>query len=134
MLDKRTARLMDALIKFCSDGSYKIIEVGDLVKAMLPKFKVTPEFISQTIKYIADNELIDVKYSDSEKYCIAVLPKGRIFDENNKKVGGVGGIGVIGGVKSSRDSIIGKGIAILIIAGCFIAAFAGAFLANLIFK
>ena len=118
VLDKRSARMMQTLLKYCSDGSYKIIEISDLIKGMLPRFKSDAEGIAQIIKYLADSELIDIKYSDENVYCIAVLPKGRVVEETSQT--------------KSQNKSLGRWFIIVMIAGCFVSAFLGALVANLI--
>ena len=119
MLDKRTAKMMENILRMCDEGSYKIIEISDLIKAMLPRYKFDSTSVSQTIKYLSGIEMIDIKYSDENVYCIAVLPKGRIFDESKD-------------MKKYESIKISKKTLTIMIAGCFLAAFAGALLANVI--
>ena len=118
ILDKRSAKMMQTLLRFCSDGSYKIIEINDLIKGMLPRYKIDAETVAQIIKYISDNELIDIKYSDDKVYCIAVLPKGRVIEETDQN--------------KSQGKTLGRWFIGVMIGGCFAAAFLGAFVAGLI--
>ena len=118
MLDKRSAKMMSALLQFCADGSYKIIEIRDLVKAMLPRYKFDADGISQVIKYLAGNEMIDVKYSDENVYCIAVLPKGRVYEESE--------------TKTKKSSTVGGWLIAILVSGCFFASFLGALVAGFI--
>jgi len=119
MLDKRTAKLLEVILKLCGDdGAYKIIEIHDLVKGMLPRFKLDAEMLDQMMKFLLGMEMIDKKYSDESVYCIAILPKGRIYEE----------------AKAEKRSVrtMTKGLALMIIFGSFIAAMLGAFLANIL--
>ena len=77
MLDKRTTRFLLILAKICSDGSYKIIEKQDLAKDFTD--------VDQMIRYLQDNEMIDLKYSDETVYCLSVLPKGRVVYEGARQ-------------------------------------------------
>ena len=119
MLDKRTRKLLDLILRVCGeDGSYKIIEIHDLIKGMLPKYKIDSEIFGQMMKFLVGMELIDIKYTDESVTCVAILPKGRIYEESK--------------AEKRHNRAIGKGIAILIIVGSFLAAMAGAFLANIL--
>ena len=119
MLDKRTHKLLDVILQACGDdGAYKIVEIHDLINGMLPKYKVDTEILAQMIKFLVATELIDIKYNDDSVYCIGILPKGRIYEEAK--------------VETRQSKAIGKGLTLLIIIGSFIAAFAGAVVANII--
>ena len=119
MLDKRTKKLLEVVLRISGDdGAYKIIEIHDLIKGLLPKYKMDNELIAQSIKFLVGMDMIDVKYSDETVYCIAILPKGRIYEEAR--------------IEKSKSRAIGKGMAMIIIFGSFVAAMAGAFLANIL--
>ena len=118
MLDKRTSKLLSVLTKACTDGSYKIIEIGELIKDMLPRFHVSAEELGSIMRFLSNNEMIDVKYSDENVYCIAILPKGRVASEEahvEKK-----------GRKLNRSTMF------YLIGGCFLAGLVGAFLGALL--
>ena len=110
--------MMQNLLKVCSDGSYKIIEISELIKGMLPRYKSDAEGIAQIIKFLSGNDLIDVKYSDENVYCVAVLPKGRVIEESDQT--------------KKQGKTLGRWFIAVMLIGCFAAAFLGAFVANLI--
>jgi len=114
MLDKRTEKLLFALTKICTDGSYKIIEISELTKEMLPRFRVSTEELARMARLLSDNEMIDVKYSDEKVYCISVLPKGRVSYE--------------GARVEKKGKKLNRATMFYLICGCFLAGFAGAFL------
>ena len=120
MLDKRSARLLEGILRLCGEGSYKIVEIGELIKVMAPRYKVDAEAISQIAKYLVDSEYINVKYSDDKVYCMTVLPKGRIHGETN--------------IHKKQDYAFSKRLIWAIAIGSFVAAFAGAALAIIIFR
>ena len=118
MLDKRTNTLLEYLVQICKDGSYKVIEISDLIKHVSPKNKIDESYLAQMIKFLSNNELIDVKYKDDKVYCISVLPRGRAYTEN---------------CSNTKNSIINtrknnRRIGFV----AFFAAFAGAFIATLL--
>ena len=81
MLDKRTTHFLFIIAKICDDGSYKIIEKTELQKEM----RVTDfSELNQMVRYLQDNEMIDVKYSDELVICLTVLPKGRATVEGTR--------------------------------------------------
>ena len=87
MLDKRSEALLQIINAECREGSYKVLEVDDLIRAMPKKFKIDSDGILQLIGYLKKGEYVSVKYTDSEVVCISPLPRGRrIFEveEENK--------------------------------------------------
>ena len=118
MLDKQTVKLLKYLVPICEDGSFKVIETTDMAKSV--SRKTAPESVMPMLKFLQDYEMVDIKYSDETKICLSVLPKGRVYVEtqSNKRAG----------ITLSRRMIT------IAITGSFIAAFAGALLANIIFK
>ena len=119
MLDKRTAKLLDVLLRICGeDGAYKIIEIADLQREVTRKFKLDHENIIHIIKFLSATEMIDIKYTDDKVVCVAILPKGRIYEEEQL---------------SRRDNrAISKGLAFMIVMGSFFAAIVGAVVASVI--
>ena len=111
--------MLEIILKICGeDGSYKIIEISDLQKGMLPKYRVDSELLAQMIKFLAAADLIDIKYSDENVYCIAILPKGRIYEEQNQE--------------KKHNKVITRGMAFFIIFGSFLAAIIGAAVAGVV--
>ncbi len=81
MLDKRSEALLRIINKECNEGSYRVLEVDDLIRLMPKKFKVDFDTISQLMGYLKTGEYISVKYSDNEVFCVSPLPRGRrIFE------------------------------------------------------
>ena len=119
MLDKRTLKFLRVIAKICEDGSYKIIEKSFLTTEMNPK-KTDAAALDQMVRFLQDNEMIDVKYSDEGVYCLSVLPKGRVANEGGSRAGGNG---------IARTDV--KGLVLLAIA-VFLASFVGAILGTLL--
>jgi len=118
-LDKRCKRLLDAVIRICGeDGAYKIIEKNDLRNEMLPRYKIDIEMLEQMIKFLVATDMIDIKHDDENVYCIAILPKGRVYEEQQQK--------------TKENRVIGKGLAFFIIFGSFLASIVGAAVASVI--
>jgi DNA-binding MarR family transcriptional regulator len=115
MIDKRTAQLLTKLNQLCADGSYKIIEKTELRQ---PHNSADISAVTQMIRYLQDNEFIDVKYTDENVFCLTVLPKGRVAVENVKN-------------KSDRHGVDKKTLAIWGII-YFMGAFLGALFATIL--
>lgn len=91
MLDKRCEELLRIVNKECQEGSYKVLEVDDLIRLMPKKYKVDYETINQLMGYLKAGEYVSVKYNDKEVFCVSPLPRGRrifeveIEEKRNKK-------------------------------------------------
>ena len=117
MLDRQSRKMLDFLFEKCGeDGAYKILEISDL-KGKLGS-KASAETVCQVMKFLKGLEHIDIKYSDESVYCVAVLPKGRLYEETHTKI------------KSGQA--LTKGTIALIIVGSFCAALAGTLLGSVL--
>ena len=120
MLDKRTAHFLGVIAKICEDGSYKIIEKAELVTQMRTK-AADFNMLNQMVRFLQDNEMIDVKYSDETVFCLTVLPKGRVSCESTRRR------------VSDVLKINNKTLLILILA-CFVASLFGSMLGTLFMR
>lgn len=116
MIDKRTIRMLIYLADVCEDGSFKVIETADLTKAVSRKADL--DTIRPILKFLQDADMIDIKYSDDIKYCVSVLPKGRVQVETHSG--------------KKQEVVLGRRMARYIVLAAFVAAFAGALLAQFI--
>lgn len=82
MLDKQTASFLKTITKLCTDGGYKVLELEDLIDALPQKYAFDQASIGTCIDYLHERDFIDVKYKEGEIYCLAVLPKSRLYFEN----------------------------------------------------
>ncbi len=82
MLDKQTLSFLKTISKICVDGGYKVIELEDLLAALPNRYGFNQESIGTCIDYLHERDFIDVKYKEGEIYCLCVLPKARLYFEN----------------------------------------------------
>lgn len=106
------------LATVCEDGSFKVIERQDMIKAVSKK--MDNETLRAIVKFLQDNEMLDKKYSDETKYCVSVLPKGRVYVESMRE--------------QKQEIKLSRKMARFIIVGSFIAAFAGVLAAHFLLK
>lgn len=120
MLDNRSKSVLNFLVKECSEGSYKIIDVDDILSSLPNNFNLDREVVFQIVKYLENNEYVSVKYSDDEQFCLCPLPFGRQFIENDENQ------------SKSKEPInsIGKRIYFYV----FFCALLGSFLGTLIYN
>ena len=82
MLDKNCAALLKAVRKECGEGSFKIFTTDDLLAGLPFRQPVAPEVLAEMIRFLEEREYIQVKYRDNDAYCLTVLSKGRLYEEN----------------------------------------------------
>lgn len=83
MLDAKCAQMLKTIQRECGDGSFKIFTNEDLC-ANFPKFEEppAPEVVAEMVHFLEEREFIQVKYRDETSYCLTVLSKGRLYEEN----------------------------------------------------
>ncbi len=86
MLDRQTSELLKVLNSFCKDGSYKVLEKNEIIEKMSNKFKPDNDSLSQMLSHLSERNYLNIKYADDAVYCLAVLPKGRLFDEKVREI------------------------------------------------
>lgn len=88
MLDKRSQFLLRYINKECSEGSYKIIEINDMLSSFPKKYKIDYDTLAHSLNHLKQREYISIKYYDNDVFCLSPLPRGRCFFEqeiDNKK-------------------------------------------------
>ncbi len=80
MLDKLTASVL-AAVNAQTDGSYKVLEEGEILAALPPRIHTDGEGLANALRYLSERGYIDIRYSDKGTYCVCSLPKGRTYDE-----------------------------------------------------
>ena len=85
MLDKKTLRFLKELRQLCGDNSYKVVDVKTLVENAPKRLHLNEATISDMLKYLEDQEYIDIKYSEKKTYCLSILTKGRVLFEKVKE-------------------------------------------------
>lgn len=84
MLDKATASVLGIINEQCPDNNYIVIKNADITPHLGRKNKLTDEAINDTVQYLAEREYIKLKYAEEGTYCLTMLPKGKLFDEDQK--------------------------------------------------
>ncbi len=86
MLDRQTSELLKVLNSFCKDGSYKVLDKNEIIEKMSTRYNIDKDSLSQMLSHLAERNYLNIKYADNEVYCLAVLPKGRLFDEKVREM------------------------------------------------
>lgn len=87
MLDERSKSVLKYLVKECGEGSYRVIEVSELLGAMPKKYKPDQTGISLCMDYLEKGNYISIKYKDAKMYCVTPLPFARqmLESESNER-------------------------------------------------
>ncbi len=84
MIDLKSKLVLSVLAKECTDGSYKIIEIPDIIMALPKRFRMDSEAVKHILTYLERQDMISVKYDDDDVFCLAVLPYGFEILETEK--------------------------------------------------
>ena len=84
MLDRKTLEFLKVIKQVCGDGSYKVLDVKSLIEDSPKRLHLNEDVIKDMVKYLEDQEYIDVKYSEKKVYCLAMLTKARVLFEQVK--------------------------------------------------
>ncbi|MBQ7885040.1 MAG: hypothetical protein IJ318_02985 [Clostridia bacterium] len=119
MLDERSKKVLNYLVKECNEGSYRVVDVADLLEALPSKFKPDSATVALCMDYLEKGNYISIKYKDSKMYCVTPLPFARqiLENESNERQ------------KSKKLFKIGSFLYVLV----FICAFLGTFVAILVY-
>lgn len=119
MLDTKCAQMLKTIQRECGDGSFKIFTNEDLCTD-LPQTEdpPAPEVVAEMIRFLEEREFIQVKYRDDSSYCLTVLSKGRLYEENESE--------------RRREKLSFRKFVIVSFASGFLGAFCGVLLAILL--
>ncbi len=86
MLDKSTTQILKALSKLSDGVSYKVITSEEIISSLKDKSQYDLESLKQIIDFLEKQEYINIKFSEENTYCYSLLPKARIYleQENSK--------------------------------------------------
>lgn len=118
-MDKRTEKLLKIINELCNEGSYKVVEVSEVLSKLPKKFNLSVEDLQNMVKYLEERDYIDVKFIDDKNMCVSSLPKGRLHFENilsqNKITNAYKKLFICSIIVSGVMSFLGAFLAILIL-------------------
>ncbi len=76
--------MLSILAKECGDGSYKIVELPDVIMALPKRYRMDSDAVKHIITHLERQDIISVKYDDDDVFCLAVLPYGFEILETEK--------------------------------------------------
>ena len=86
MIDTKPKLVLSILAKECADGSYKIVEIPDIIMALPKRFRMDSDAVKHILTHLERQDIISVKYDDDDVFCLAVLPYGFEILENEKPI------------------------------------------------
>ncbi|MBP3619525.1 MAG: hypothetical protein J6J24_02570 [Clostridia bacterium] len=87
MIDSKSKLILKTLANECPSGSYKVIDVSDIIMALPRHLRMDSIAIRHILTHLERQDLISIKYDDDNTYCLAILPFGyEVLEEQNQKI------------------------------------------------
>ena len=82
MLDKRTEQLLSVITGLCGEDGFKVLSADELAEKLPKNLRVRAEDIADMVSFLVEREYVACKYNDASEFCLKMLPKGRLYEEN----------------------------------------------------
>jgi len=87
MLDKKTTSVLKVLGKLGEDCAYKVVTVEEILSSLNSRSQYDADSIKQIIEFLRKQEYIVLKFEEDSTFCYSLLPKARIYlEQDNVKV------------------------------------------------
>lgn len=83
MLDKKTTAVLKVLGKLGEDSAYKVVTVEEILSTLTSRSQYDVDGIKQIIEYLCKQEYIILKFEEDSTFCYSLLPKARIYLEQD---------------------------------------------------
>lgn len=83
MLDKKTTAVLKVLGKLGEDCAYKVITVEEILSSLNSRNQYDIDSVKQIIEYLCKQEYIVLKFEEDATFCYSLLPKARIYLEQD---------------------------------------------------
>ncbi len=83
MLDKKTTSVLKVLGKLGEDSAYKVVTVDEILSSLTSRNQYDADSIKQIIEYLCKQEYIVLKFEEDLTFCYSLLPKARIYLEQD---------------------------------------------------
>lgn len=84
MLDKNTSSVLRVLFKLTENNAYKVVTGDEILSQLNQKHQFDLEIIKQIIDFLEKQQYLNIKFSEENTYCYSLLPKARIYLEQEK--------------------------------------------------
>ena len=83
MLDKKSTAVLKSLNKLSEGCTYKVVTSDEIIVNLSQKNLYDHDNIKEIIDYLSKQEYLNLKFSEENTYCYTLLPKARIYLEQN---------------------------------------------------
>ena len=83
MLDKKTTAVLKVLGKLGEDCAYKVITVEEILSNLPTRNQYDTDSVKQIIEYLCKQEFVVLKFEEDVTFCYSLLPKARIYLEQD---------------------------------------------------
>jgi hypothetical protein len=83
MLDKKTTMVLKVLGKLGEDCAYKVVTVEEILSSISSRNQYDADSVKQIIEFLCKQEYIVLKFEEDETFCYSLLPKARIYLEQD---------------------------------------------------
>lgn len=83
MLDKKTVAVLKTLNKIADGNAYKVVTSEEILMSLPQKSQYDFDEIKQIVFFLEKQEYVNIKFSEEHTYCYSLLPKARIFLEQD---------------------------------------------------
>ena len=81
MLDKKSIAVLKVLNKLSAGTAYKVITADEIISSLSQKSLYDFDSIKEIIDFLEKQEYLNIKFSEENTYCYSLLPKARIYLE-----------------------------------------------------
>ncbi|MBQ7798660.1 MAG: hypothetical protein IJ371_06020 [Clostridia bacterium] len=83
MLDKKTTAVLKVLGRLGEDCAYKVVTVEEILSSLNSRNQYDADSVKQIIEYLCKQEYIVLKFEEDVTFCYSLLPKARIYLEQD---------------------------------------------------
>ena len=83
MLDKKTTIVLKSLQNLMQNNAYKVVTADEILSNINQKSQFDLETIKQSVDFLEKQQYINIKFSEENTYCYSLLPKARIYLEQD---------------------------------------------------
>ncbi|MBE7077013.1 MAG: hypothetical protein E7374_03910 [Clostridiales bacterium] len=81
MLDKRSIAILKVLNKLTNSSAYKVVTIEEIMTNITNRNAFDADSLKQILEFLEKQEYINIKFSEDNTYCYSLLPKARIYLE-----------------------------------------------------
>lgn len=83
MLDKKSTAILKSLNKLSEGCTYKVVTSDEIIMNLSQKNLYDYDNIKEIMDFLEKQDYINIKFCEENTYCYSLLPKARIFLEQN---------------------------------------------------